>query len=80
MTLSGTPDSHVLIDVFRSVLAHVGLKGEAGDRLLDQVMAERRKAQGVDCTVLFNAHAGEIVITLTQAGRDWRTSCQVPIR
>jgi len=85
MTLSGgAPDSdvsHVLADVFRSVLGHVGLNGEAADRLLDQVMAERRSApSSADCTLRFTSHAGELEILLSQSGRDWRTSCPVPIR
>ena len=81
MTFTGAdPNAHVLIDVFRCVLAHVGLKGEASDRLLDQVMAEHRKGPHGDCTLRFTAHAGEMQIELSQAGRDWRTSCPVPIR
>ena len=80
MTLTGGESGPVLAEVFRSVLAHVGLKGEAGERVLDQVMTERRKAQTPDCTVRFAAHAGEIIITLTQAGCDWKMSAPVPVR
>jgi len=81
MTLSGgAADTHVLADLFRSVLAHCGVRGEASDRLLDQVMNEHRKASGAGYTVRFTAHAGEIEIALSQDGRDWRTSCPVPIR
>ena len=84
MTLtSGAPDGkagHILADVFRSVLAHAGLKGEASDRLLDQVMNERRKSASEDCTVRFASHAGELEITLSQNGHDWRTSCPAPGR
>jgi len=80
MTLTGGESGPVLADVFRSVLAHVGLKGEAGERVLDRVMTERRKSPAGDCTVRFAAHAGEIIITLTQAGRDWKMSAPVPVR
>jgi hypothetical protein len=85
MTLSGgAPGSdvgHVLVDVFRSVLGHVGLKGEAAARLLDQMMTERRAAPSAsDCTLRFTSHAGELEIVLSQDGRDWRTSSPVPIR
>lgn len=83
LTLSGGGaggEAHVFVDVFRSVLAHVGLKGEACDRLLNQVMTERRAAPAGDCTLRFTAHAGELEIALSQAGRDWHTSCPVPIR
>ena len=80
MTLSGgVPEARVLVDVCKSVLAHVGVRGEASDRLLDQLMTEHRKCPG-DCTVCFTAHAGEIEIALSQAGRDWRMSCPVPVR
>ena len=82
MTLHGDADesSLVLAEVFRSVLAQVGVKGEASERLLDQVMDERRKAAIADCKVHFIAHAGEIEIWLLHDGRDFRTSCPVPVR
>ena len=81
MTLSGAgPEARVLVDVFRTVLAHVGVRGEASDRLLDQLLTERRQAPGGECTLCFTAHAGEIEIALSQSGRDWRMSCPVPIR
>ena len=69
------------MDVFRSVLWQVGLTGEAADRLLEQLLDVYRAAPGdADCTVRFVAHDGEIEIALSQAGRQWRTSCPVPIR
>ena len=83
MTFDGGPGSVaalVLADLFRHVVAHVGLNGEAAERLLDQVMDERRAAVDGDCTLRFTAHAGELEITLTQAGRDWHTTCPVPVR
>ena len=80
LTLKGGDGSHVLVDVFRSVLAHVGLKGEAAERLLDQAMAERRAAPAGDCTLSFTSQAGELEVALSQAGHTWRTSCPVPIR
>ena len=82
MTLTGdaSESSLVLAEVFRSVLAHVGVKGEASERLLDQVMNERRKAAVPDCKVHFIAHAGEIEIWLSHDGSTFRTSCPVPIR
>jgi hypothetical protein len=80
MTASGGADGLVLADVFRHVLAHVGLNGEASERLLDEVMAERRTGADGGCTLRFTAHAGELEITLSQAGHDWHTTCPVPIR
>ena len=69
-----------MTDVFRSVLAQVGLTGEAAERLVDQLMAARRAAPAGECEVTFAAHAGELEIALSQASGDWRTSCPVPIR
>ena len=81
MTLNdGAITGHILVDVFRSVLGHVGLKGEAADRLVDQVMKERRAAPAGACTIHFAARAGEFEITLTQSGRNFRTTCPVPVR
>ena len=83
MTFNGGPGGVaglVLADVFRQVLAHAGLNTEASERLLDQVMEQRRAASDGDCALRFTAHAGELEITLTQAGRDWHTTCPVPVR
>ena len=81
MTLGGgDPSSHVIVDVFRSVLAHAGVKGEASDRVLDQVMTEFRQGTGGDCALRFVAHAGELEITFSRDGRDFHTSCPVPVR
>ena len=80
LTLTGGDDGHVISDVFRSVLAHVGMRGEAVERLLDQAMAVRRAAPDGDCTLHFTSQAGELEVALSQAGHTWRTSCPVPIR
>jgi hypothetical protein len=81
MTLSGADqDSGVMTAVCRSVLAQVGVGGEAAERLVDEVLAARKAAPAGACTLGFSAHAGELQIALSQAGRDWRTSCPVPVR
>jgi hypothetical protein len=81
MTLSGGAlDAPILADVFHSVLLQMGLNGEATDRLVDQMMAARRAAPAGGCTLQLDAHAGELTITLSQAGRDWRASCPVPVK
>ena len=80
MTFTGA-DGLMLADVFRHVLAHAGLNGEASERLIDQVMEQRRsESGGGDCALSFTAHAGELEITWSQAGRDWHTTCPVPVR
>ncbi len=70
----------LLVDVFRSVLWQVGVSGDAADHLLEQLLAVHRAAPAGAWTVRFVARAGQIEIALSQAGRDWRTSCPVPIR
>jgi hypothetical protein len=70
----------VLVDVIRSVLAHVGLKGKATDRVLAQAVKAQRAAPAGPCTVRFTAHAGQLEIALSQSGQSWQTSCPVPIR
>lgn len=81
MTLSGGAlDTPILPDVLHSVLLQMGLNGEATGRLVDQLMDARRAAPAGDCTLKLDAHAGELAITLSQAGRDdWRASCPVPV-
>jgi hypothetical protein len=81
MTLSGGAlDALILADVFHSVLSQMGLNEEATGRLVDQMMAERRRAPEGGCTLRLDANAGELAITLSQAGGDWRASCPVPVR
>ena len=81
MTLSGAASDEAMMSaVCRSVLGQVGLNGEAADHLIDELVAERAAAPAGACTLHFAAHAGELQIVLSQAGRDWRTSCPVPIR
>jgi hypothetical protein len=79
MTLSATGDSHLLVDVVRSMLAHVGLKGDARDRLIDEIVEQRRAAPAGACTVHVTARSGEVEITFAQSGRDFKTSCPVPL-
>jgi hypothetical protein len=77
----GHPDNALLVDLFRSVLWQVGFSGDAADHLLEQLLAAHRAAPGdAACTVRFVVHAGEIEIALSQADRNWRTSCPVPIK
>jgi len=83
MTLNGAPGDAVgtplLVEVVRSVLASAGVKGEAADRLIDEVTAAYRTGEGA-CTLRFAAHAGEIELAFSRSGRDFRASCPVPVR
>ena len=85
MTFAGGPprgavDSDVMTGVCRQVLGHVGVNGEGAERIVDQLLAARGAATAGTYSLKFTAHAGELEIVLSQAGRDWRTSCPVPIR
>jgi hypothetical protein len=81
MTLSDSASDNAMItSVFRSVLAQAGLGGEAADRLVGQLLAARKASPEGACTMRFALQGGALEIALTQAGRDWRTSCAVPQR
>jgi hypothetical protein len=74
LTLSGhAHDSELLTDVIRTVLAHAGYSGETLERLVKQVSAVRR--DGAACAVRFDGRSGELQIVVSQAGREWRTTC-----
>ena len=83
MTLSrGAPEgaagavaAGALVEVLRSVLAYVGLKGKASERLLAEAMKAHGAAPDGECTLVLTAHAGELEIALSQSGRSWRTTC-----
>ena len=77
LTLSGhAHDTEMLIELLRTVLGHAGYAGDTLDRLVRQVSGVRSGASQ-PCDVRFEARGGELQIVVTQAGRDWRTSCPV---
>ena len=81
MTLTGgLADTTMMTGVCRSVLVQIGLGGDGADRLIEQVLAAQRAGPKGACTVKFTAHAGELEIALSQGGREWHTSCPLPIR
>jgi len=84
MTLDARAPHHEVVammtDVLRRVLAHAGLGGGAAEQLVDQLLMAREALPAGACTLKFAAHAGELQIALSQAGRDWHTSCPLPIR
>jgi hypothetical protein len=74
LTLSGhAHDSEMLTDVLRTVLGHAGYAGDTLERLVKQVNAVR--ADGKPGAIRFQAHGGELEIVISQAGREWRTTC-----
>jgi len=74
LTLSGhAHDSEMLTDVLRTVLGHAGYAGDTLERLVKQVNAVR--ADGTPGAIRFQARGGELEIVISQAGREWRTTC-----
>ena len=74
LTLSGhAHDSEMLTDVLRTVLGHAGYAGDTLERLVKQVNAVR--ADGTPGAIRFQAQGGELEIVISQAGREWRTTC-----
>ncbi len=79
LTLPGhAHDTEMLVDLLRTVLGHAGYSGDTLERLIRQVGSVRAAAPAPQpCSVRFEAHAGELRIVVSQAGRDWRTTCPV---
>jgi hypothetical protein len=82
LTLTGDAcDTDMVADVVRSVLSHVGYAGDALDEVLKKVSAVRATGPtAAPCDVRFLAAAGALEIVVSQAGRDWRTTCPLLIR
>jgi hypothetical protein len=74
LTLPGRAHDHeLLIDVVKTVLAHAGYAGETLERLVKQVSGVR--AGDAPCAARFEGRGGELQIVISQAGREWRTTC-----
>jgi hypothetical protein len=78
LTLPGHPhDTEMLNDLLRTVLAHAGYAGDTLERLVRQVTRARESGTPAPFAVRFEARGGELQIVVSQAGRDWRTTCPV---
>ena len=79
LTLPGhAHDTEMLIDLLRSVLGHAGYAGDTLERLVRQVSSVRASVPpSQPCGVRIEARGGELQIVVSQAGRDWRTTCPV---
>jgi hypothetical protein len=74
LTLPGhAHDSELLTDMVKTVLAQAGYSGETLERLVKQVSGVR--LDGTVCAVRFEGRGGELQIVVSQAGREWRTTC-----
>jgi hypothetical protein len=82
LTLTGhAHNSEIVTNVVTSVLSHVGYAGEALDQIVKQVIAACAKGGAtLPCDVHFLAAAGTLEIVVSQAGRDWRTTCPLLAR
>ena len=80
LTLAGDAgDTDMVADVVRSVFSLVGYAGDALDEVVQQVSAARAAGRAAaPCDVRFRAATGTLEIVISQAGRDWRTTCQLP--
>jgi hypothetical protein len=78
LTLSGhAQDRDMLLDLLRTVLGHAGYAGPTLERLAKQVSGRAAGPSPQPCVVRFEARQGELQIVVSQAGRDWRTTCPV---
>jgi hypothetical protein len=79
LSLSGhAHDTEMLMDLLRTVLGQAGYAGDTLERLVKQVSSVRAVASpSQPSAVRFEARNGELQIVVSQAGRDWRTTCPV---
>ena len=78
LTLPGhAHDTEMLAELLRTVLAHAGYSGDTLERLVRQVGVRAVASAAQPCSVRFEARGGELQIVVSQAGRDWRTTCPV---
>ena len=76
LTLPGhAQDIDMLMDLLRTVLGQAGYGGDTLERLVKQVSGRTAGPRPQPCVVRFEARGGELQIVVSQAGRDWRTSC-----
>ena len=79
ITLSGeAPDHQMLTDIMRAVLGHAGVKGDAIDRLLQELVARQwASPPGPGCNLQLQANGAEVVVVVSEQGREWRTACPI---
>ena len=80
ISLSGeAPDRQMLTDVMRAVLGHAGVHADEIDRLLVELVARQwASPPGPDCNLRLLGNGDEVVVVLSQQGREWRTACPIP--
>jgi hypothetical protein len=79
ITLSGeTPDHQMVTDIIRTVLRHAGVNAPAIDRLMQELQAQRwASPPGPGCNLRLQPNGAEVVVLVSQQGREWRTACPI---
>jgi hypothetical protein len=79
ITLTGeAPDDQMLTDIMRTVLGKVGVKDEAIERLLQELHGHMGSPAGPGCNLRFQANRDELLVVVSDRGREWRTACPIP--
>jgi hypothetical protein len=71
----GAPDQQMLTDVMRAVLGRAGVKDDAIERLLQELHAQ---PPGPGCNLQLQANGAEVLVVVSEQGREWRTACPIP--
>jgi hypothetical protein len=79
ITLSGeAPDDQMLTDIMRAVLGHAGVKTGHVDRLLGELRALHwASPPGPGCQLRLQPNGTEVVVLVSQQGREWRMACPI---
>ena len=79
ITLSGeAPERQMLTDIMRTVLGHAGVSAGDIDQLMQELQAQQWAAPpGPGCNLRLQANGAEVVVLVSQQGREWRTACRI---
>ena len=79
IALSGeAPDHQMLTEIMRAVLGHAGVKDPDIARLLQELRAEHwASPPGPGCQLRLQANGAQVVVLVSQQGREWRTACPI---
>jgi hypothetical protein len=61
------------------VLSRAGVKDDAIDRLLQELHAQHwASPPGPGCNLQLQANGAEVLVVVSDHGREWRTACPIP--
>jgi hypothetical protein len=79
ITLTGeTPDHEMLTDIMRTVLGKAGVNDDAIERLLQELRGHLGSPSRPGCNLRFQANRDELLVVVSEPGREWRTACPIP--